>query len=35
LVRELEGDQGKRWNVDIEEDMQIMAVKRWRKKCKN
>jgi hypothetical protein len=24
----------KRWIVDIEEDMQIMGIRRWRKQCK-
>jgi hypothetical protein len=24
---------GKRWIADIEEDMQIMGIRRWRKKC--
>jgi hypothetical protein len=24
----------KRWILDIEEDMQIMGIKRWRKQCK-
>jgi hypothetical protein len=23
----------KRWTVDIEEDMQIMGIRRWRKQC--
>ena len=23
----------KRWIVDIEEDMQIMGIRRWRKQC--
>jgi hypothetical protein len=24
----------KRWIVDIEKDMQIMGIRRWRKQCK-
>jgi hypothetical protein len=24
----------KRWILDIEEDMQIMGIRRWREKCK-
>jgi len=24
----------KRWSVDIEENMQIMGIRRWRKQCK-
>jgi hypothetical protein len=24
----------KRWSVDIEEDTQIMGIRRWRKQCK-
>jgi hypothetical protein len=31
-VRELERPR-KRRNVDIEEDMQIMGIRRWRKQC--
>jgi hypothetical protein len=27
------GRSGKGWIVDIEEDMQIMGVGRWRKQC--
>jgi hypothetical protein len=27
------GRPRKRWIVDIEEDMQIMEIRRWRKKC--
>jgi len=27
------GRPGKRWIVDIEEDMQIMGVRQWRKQC--
>jgi len=27
------GRQRKRWIVDIEEDMQIMGKRRWRKRC--
>jgi hypothetical protein len=28
------GRPRKRWIVDIEEDMQIMLIRRWRKQCK-
>ena len=28
------GRPGKRWITDIEEDMQITGIKRWRKQCK-
>ena len=28
------GRPRKRWIVDIEEDMQIMGIRRWRKQCK-
>jgi hypothetical protein len=28
------GRPRKRWIADIEEDMQIMGVRRWRKQCK-
>jgi len=28
------GRPRKRWIADIEEDMEIMGVRRWRKKCK-
>jgi hypothetical protein len=24
----------KRWTADIEEDMQIMGIRRWRNRCK-
>ena len=30
----IKGRPGKRWIVDIEEDMQIIGIKRWRKQCK-
>jgi len=30
----IRGRPRKRWIVDIEEDMQIMGVRRWRKQCK-
>jgi hypothetical protein len=29
----IRGRPRKRWNVDIEEDMQIMGIGRWRKQC--
>jgi hypothetical protein len=28
------GRPRKRWIVDIEEDMQVMGTRRWRKQCK-
>jgi len=30
----IRGRPRKRWNVDIEEDMQIMGIRRWRNQCK-
>jgi len=30
----IRGRPRKRWIVDIEEDMQIIGIKRWRKQCK-
>jgi hypothetical protein len=30
----IRGRPRKRWIVDIEEDMQIMGIIRWRKQCK-
>jgi len=30
----IRGRQRKRWIVDIEEDMQIIGIRRWRKECK-
>jgi hypothetical protein len=30
----IRGRPRKRWIVDIEEDTQIMGIRRWRKKCK-
>jgi hypothetical protein len=27
------GRPRKRWTADIEEDMQVMGVRRWRKQC--
>ena len=30
----IRGRPRKRWIVDIEEDMQIMGIGRWRKQCK-
>ena len=29
----IRGRQRKRWIVDIEEGMQIMGIRRWRKQC--
>ena len=29
----IRGRQRKRWIVDVEEDMQIMGIKRWRRQC--
>jgi len=28
------GRPRKRWIIDIEEDMQIIRIRRWRKQCK-
>jgi len=30
----IRGRPRKRWIIDIEEDMQIIGIKRWRKQCK-
>jgi len=30
----IRGGPRKRWIVDIEEDIQIMGIRRWRKRCK-
>jgi len=30
----IRGRPKNRWTVDIEEDMQIMGIRRWRKQCK-
>jgi hypothetical protein len=30
----IRGRPRKRWIVDIEEDIQIMGIRRWRKQCK-
>jgi hypothetical protein len=30
----IKGRPRKRWTVDIEEDMQIMGIRQWRKQCK-
>jgi hypothetical protein len=30
----IRGRPRKRWNVDIEEDMQITGIRRWRTQCK-
>jgi len=30
----IRGRPRKRWIVDIEEDMQIVGIRRWRKQCK-
>jgi hypothetical protein len=30
----MRGRPRKRWIVDIEKDMQIMEIRRWRKQCK-
>jgi len=30
----IKGRSRKRWIADIEEDMQIIGTKRWRKQCK-
>jgi len=34
IGKRIRGRPRKRWIVDIEEDMQIMGIRRWRKKCK-
>jgi hypothetical protein len=31
----IRGRPRKRWILDVEEDMQIMGIRRWRKQCKN
>jgi hypothetical protein len=33
IVTRIRGRPRKRWIVDIEEDMQIMGIRRWRKQC--
>jgi len=33
IGRRIRGRPRKRWIVDIEEDMQIMEIRRWRKQC--
>jgi hypothetical protein len=30
----IRGSPRKRWDLDIEEDIQIMGIRRWRKQCK-
>jgi len=30
----IRGRRRKRWIADIEDDMQIIGIKRWRKQCK-
>jgi len=34
ISRRIRGRQRKRWIADIEEDMQIIGIKGWRKQCK-
>jgi hypothetical protein len=34
IGRSIGGRPRKRWIVDIEEDMQIMGIRQWRKQCK-
>jgi len=34
LGTRIRGRQRKRWIVEIEEDMQIMGIRRWRNQCK-
>jgi len=34
IIINIRGRQRKKWFVDIEEDMQIIRIKLWRKKCK-
>ena len=33
IGKRIRGRPRKRWIVDIEEDMQIMGIRRWRKQC--
>ena len=33
IVRRIIGRPRKRWIVNIEGDMQIMGIRRWRKQC--
>ena len=33
IGKRIRGRPRKRWTVDIEEDMQIMGIRRWRKQC--
>ena len=35
LGTRIRGIPRKRWIVDIEEDKQIMGIRRWRKKCED
>jgi hypothetical protein len=30
----IRGGPRNRWTIDIEEDMQIIGIRRWRKQCK-
>jgi hypothetical protein len=32
--KRIRGRRRKRWTVDIEEDMQIMGIRRWTNQCK-
>jgi hypothetical protein len=34
IVMRIRGRRRKRWIEGIEEDMQIMGIRRWRKQCK-
>ena len=34
IVTRIRGRPRKRWIVDIEEDTQIIRIRRWRKQCK-
>jgi len=34
IGKRIRGRPSKRWTVHIEEDMQIMGIRRWRKQCK-
>jgi hypothetical protein len=34
IITRIRGRPRKRWIADIEEDMQIMGIRRWRNQCK-
>ena len=33
IGRRIRGRPSKRWILDMEEDMQVMGIRRWRKQC--